>query len=190
MTLLHQYLIAGLWGVWLLIWLAAAGTSKENARRESGLSRASHGIPLGLAGWLLIERRFPLGALNARFMPEAEWPFVVGAVIVALGLGFAVWARFYLGRNWSGTVTIKRDHELIRTGPYRWVRNPIYTGMLLGFIGSALARGQWSGVLAVAIAFAAIWHKVRIEERVLHETFGAQYDAYRNEVASLIPLVL
>jgi protein-S-isoprenylcysteine O-methyltransferase Ste14 len=184
------YLIFGLWIAWLAIWLLAAGNTKETLRRESGWSRLSYTVPLWIAAYLMIARHIPWEPLNRRIVPDAAWPVIVGAAIVLLGLGFAVWARFYLGRNWSANVTLKRDHELIRTGPYRWVRNPIYTGMIVAIIGSALARGRWAGVLAAFLMTASFWYKARKEEQVLHDAFGAEYDAYRRDVASLIPFVL
>lgn len=190
MSLIHQYLIFGLWLAWLIYWMAASRGNKEVAQRESGASRASHLIPLSIGAWLLFAQRTPWAPLNERFVPLAEWPFVAGAILVALGLAFAVWARVYLGGNWSGTVTLKRGHELVRSGPYRFVRNPIYTGLIVAFIGSALARGMRGSVLGVAIAFGAVWHKSRIEERVLHDAFGEQYDDYKRETAALIPFVL
>ena len=95
-----------------------------------------------------------------------------------------------LGRNWSGVVTVKQDHELIRSGPYRYVRHPIYTGLLIAFAGSAIARGEWRGILALAIVFAALWRKLRLEERWMIETFGDAYLRYRAEVRALIPFVL
>ena len=111
-------------------------------------------------------------------------------VVTALGLGLSVWARVHIGGNWSAIVTIKRDHALVRDGPYRYVRHPIYTGILLAFVGSALARDEWRGVLATAIAFAALWRKLRLEELWLTEVFGDEYRRYRNEVRALIPFVL
>lgn len=189
-SVLHHYLILGLWLAWLIYWLVASRGNKEVAQRESPASRASHGIPLMIGAWLMFAQRVPWPALNERFVPFAEWLFVAGAILVALGLAFSVWARVYLGGNWSGTVTLKRGHELVRSGPYRFVRNPIYTGLIVAFIGSALARGQWSSVLGVVIAFGAVWHKSRIEERVLHDAFGRQYDDYKRDTASLIPFVL
>src|SRR6185312_1899697 len=69
----------------------------------------------------------------------------IGIALLIAGLGFSIWARRRLGRNWSGTVTVKHDHELVRTGPYRWVRHPIYTGILLGFVGSTVALDEWRG---------------------------------------------
>ena len=95
-----------------------------------------------------------------------------------------------LGRNWSGIVTVKQDHELVRSGPYRWVRHPIYTGLLIAFVGTAISRGEWRGVLAVLIVFAALWRKLQLEERWMIETFGDAYLRYRAEVRALIPFVL
>ncbi len=87
-------------------------------------------------------------------------------------------------------MTLKQEHELIRSGPYRLVRHPIYTGLLLGFIGTAMARDEWRGWLAVLIAFAALWRKLRLEERWLTEQFGESYRQYRAKVAALLPFVL
>ncbi|HEV8446111.1 MAG TPA: isoprenylcysteine carboxylmethyltransferase family protein [Gemmatimonadaceae bacterium] len=190
MAFFSSYLIPALWVAWLAGWWLAARNTKQTARRESLGSRLSYTVPLGIGVWLLISRRIPWPALNARFVPLATWPYVVGVALVVVGLAFATWARVYLGRNWSASVTLKRDHELVRSGPYRWVRNPIYTGILVALAGSALARGQWSGVLAVVIAFGSFWYKARLEERVMHAAFGESYDAYRREVKSLIPFVL
>jgi protein-S-isoprenylcysteine O-methyltransferase Ste14 len=110
--------------------------------------------------------------------------------MVAAGLAFSVWARVYLGRNWSASVTVKQDHELVQSGPYRLVRHPIYTGLLLALLGTAVARGDAQGFVAVAIAVAAIWRKLRLEERWMQETFGETYAHYRAHVPALIPHLL
>jgi protein-S-isoprenylcysteine O-methyltransferase Ste14 len=130
------------------------------------------------------------GVLGERFLPDAPATFWAGFAIVALGLGFTVWARVVLGRNWSGIVTVKQDHELVTEGPYRWVRHPIYTGLVVAFAGSATARGEWRGVLAVLIVFVALWRKLTLEERWMIETFGDAYLRYREKVRALIPFVL
>ncbi len=163
---------------------------KASARREPLGSRLLHVVPLAVAALLLWVPSVPLPWLNIRFIPWAEWGFWVGAALAAAGLLFTVWARRHLGRNWSGIVTVKQDHELVVSGPYGYVRHPIYTGLLLAFVGSALARGEWRGVLAVLIVFLALWRKLRLEERWMVEQFGAQYRAYSGRVAALVPLVL
>ncbi|HEY6827502.1 MAG TPA: isoprenylcysteine carboxylmethyltransferase family protein, partial [Gemmatimonadaceae bacterium] len=92
-----------------------------------------------------------------------------------------------LGRFWARNVSRKADHRVIDTGPYALVRHPIYTGLLVAFIGSAIALGEWRGVLAVLLAWAAFWRKLRVEERWMIERFGEQYRAYRKRVPALVP---
>jgi len=106
------------------------------------------------------------------------------------GHSFAWWARLHLGKLWSGRVTRKEGHRVVDTGPYALVRHPIYTGLLLAFVGSALARGEWRGVLAVLIVLAALWRKLRLEEKWMREQFGENYQQYSRRVAALVPFVL
>jgi protein-S-isoprenylcysteine O-methyltransferase len=106
------------------------------------------------------------------------------------GLGFSLWARFALGRNWSGTVTIKRDHELVRSGPYAIVRHPIYSGILLALLATAIARGHLGAFVGLAVAALTLRLKALSEESFMVEQFGAQYSAYQREVKALIPFVL
>ena len=183
-------LVGVLWLAWAVYWFVAARSVKTTRREESPLSRAAHIVPLGIVAWMLWAPALPGHFLEGRFLPATPATYWTGVVIVALGLLFAIWARNVLGRNWSGIVTLKQDHELIRSGPYRYVRHPIYTGLLIAFAGSAIARGEWRGLLALAIAFAALWRKLRLEEQWMVETFGDAYLRYRAEVRALIPFVL
>jgi protein-S-isoprenylcysteine O-methyltransferase Ste14 len=187
MEVVYVSLIPALWLAWCVYWFAVARDVKATTREESAGSRATHILPLVVAAWLLWAQRVPGEMLNSPVLPRSPVLYFTGAAVLACGLGFAVWARRHLGRNWSGTVTLKDNHELIRSGPYRYVRHPIYTGLLLGFAGSALARDQWRGVLALPIAWLAFWLKLRVEERWMLETFGDAYARYRAEVPALIP---
>jgi protein-S-isoprenylcysteine O-methyltransferase Ste14 len=186
----YNYLIPALWLGWGIYWCVSARDVKATTRQEGAASRLAHIVPLAIAALLLLTRWLPIPLLYLYFLPHTALTFFIGAGLVACGLAFAIWARAVLGRNWSGTVTLKQDHELIRRGPYRWVRHPIYAGLLLAFLGSALARGQWRGLLALAIVFFALWRKLRHEERWMSEAFGDEYAKYRAEVAALIPFVL
>jgi len=191
MDTLYRCLVPGLWIAWLLYWRISAAGVKAARRRESPASRAAHLMPLAIAGLLLwVNPIAGGGVLFERFLPQSDGTYRTGALLLALGLAFSVWARVYLGRNWSATVTVKEDHELIRSGPYSLVRHPIYTGLLLGFIGTAIVRGEWRGVLAVLIVFVALWRKLRLEERWMSETFGEEYRRYREHSAALIPYLL
>jgi protein-S-isoprenylcysteine O-methyltransferase Ste14 len=190
MHIFYRELIPALWIAWLIYWRISASGVKAVQRRESAASRAAHIVPLVVAGILLYMRDIPGGGvLFERFLPRGYTSYWSGAALVVLGLALSVWARTHLGRNWSGTVTVKQEHELIRGGPYAYVRHPIYTGLLFALIGTAIVRGEWRGVLAVLIAFAALWRKLRLEERWMIETFGDEYRRYRERTAALIPFI-
>src|SRR6201999_1195277 len=141
----------------------------------------AHIIPLIVACLLLWPAHLPGHFLEQPIVAWNDALYPIGAILVAIGLLFACWARYVLGRNWSGIVTVKENHELVRTGPYRFVRHPIYTGLLLAFVGSAVARDQWRGVLAVVIVYVALWRKYRLEERWMEQTFGDAYRRFREE---------
>jgi protein-S-isoprenylcysteine O-methyltransferase Ste14 len=114
----------------------------------------------------------------------------MGAALTIAGLLFAVWAREHLGRNWSHSVTIKQGHELITTGPYTAVRHPIYTGILIGFLGMAIAISQVRGFIAFALMFLGFWVKLRLEEQWMRTQFGESYATYSQKTAALVPYLL
>ena len=182
-----QELIPLLWLVWLLYWWLGAGRLKAVVRRESRLQRTSHGIPLLLAALLFLLPGHVWGVLATPFIARSWTGYGIGVALVALGLGYAVQARRHLGANWSAAVTLKQKHALVQSGPYRHVRHPIYTGMLLAFVGSALALAEWRGVLAVLVAAGALLVKLRREERWMLERFGDDYAKYRKTSWALLP---
>ncbi|HEY7640477.1 MAG TPA: isoprenylcysteine carboxylmethyltransferase family protein [Steroidobacteraceae bacterium] len=190
MTYAYRYLFPALWLGWMGYWWAASFNVKTAARHETLPSRLAHIVPLMLAFLLLFPERSLIPALGQRFMPYFAAAFWVGAALTLAGLLFTVWARVHIGRNWSGTVTVKHDHDLITSGPYRYVRHPIYSGLVLAFVGSALARGEWRGVVALALVVGSFWRKLRLEERWMREQFGSAYEEYSRRVAALIPFVL
>ena len=109
-----------------------------------------------------------------RFLPASNLVIAAGLAIEALGLFLAIWSRRALGRNWSGEISIKVDHELVRFGPYRWLRHPIYTGLLAMYVGTAIGAGEWLSLIGLAMAGFAYWRKIRIEEANLEAAFGAE----------------
>jgi protein-S-isoprenylcysteine O-methyltransferase Ste14 len=191
MARFYNILFTMLWVAWVTYWWALSRSVKVNVRRESVYSRRSYLVALLLAIVLLSVPDLPIAFLGGRFLPAATGPLWngIGAVLVVVGLLFTVWAREHLGRNWSDVVTIKVDHELVTSGPYRVVRHPIYTGLLVAFLGQALARGEWRGLLAVALALWAFWRKSQVEERLMREQFGTAYEEYSQRVAALVPLI-
>jgi protein-S-isoprenylcysteine O-methyltransferase Ste14 len=184
---LYAQLIPALWLIWLIYWFIAGRNVKPTQRHESVGSRAAHIVPLILGAWLLWAPRLPRGFLGGKMFAPSVASYFIGVGVLAAGLVFSIWARVHLGRNWSGTVTVKQDHELVRDGPYRYVRHPIYTGLLAAFVGCAIARDEWRGLLAIAIIYAGFWRKLKLEERWMTEQFGEAYLRYMTQVPALIP---
>lgn len=123
------------------------------------------------------------------YYPATGGPLVyIGLILCAAGIGFAVWARIHLGRNWSPVPAIKEEHELITSGPYRYARHPIYTGILLAMIGSALVAGLY-WLLIFLMFLVMVLFRVRIEESYMMKLFPTQYPEYRRRVKALIPFV-
>ena len=184
---LQGYLMSSMWIAWAAYWVAASRNVKSTVRRESLPSRLAHLVPLAVAVFLIWTPHVAWPVLEMRFLPASPWLLPVGALLTLAGLLFTVWARVHLGRNWSGTVTLKQGHELVTSGPYALVRHPIYTGLLLAFAGSALVRGEWRGILALALVYGSFWFKLRHEEAWMREQFGAVYQAYSERVPALLP---
>lgn len=187
----HDYtVVAGLWGLWVVYWTLMAWQVKPARRHESVLKSATHLVPLAVAGIMVGWPHPDWGWLTSPSLAPDIVKTGAGWLLIVAGLLFTVWARVRLGRNWSGIVTLKQDHELVRSGPYRWVRHPIYTGLLLAVAGTALIVGQWRGVMGWAIVFASFWFKLRREERWMLEVFGEQYSDYRRHTKAIVPGVL
>ena len=183
-------IVGAIWTVLLVVWVVAAVTTKRTVRRETGPARLAQ-LGINVSAWLLMTNRVPVrGALHERFVPDTPAVAWAGVALAIAGAAFALWARFTIGRNWSGTITLKSEHELITRGPYSIVRHPIYTGLLLTLLGTALVVGEWRGLAAVALAFIGWRWKSLIEERVMVEQFGPAYVDYRHRVKALIPFVL
>jgi protein-S-isoprenylcysteine O-methyltransferase Ste14 len=178
------------WVVFLLYWQIKAANTKSNQRLESAASRILRVFIFLIAIVLLSTTRIPLPWLYLQLWPAGLLPFWLGAAVTIAGLLFAVWAREHLGSNWSRSVTIKQGHELITTGPYAVVRHPIYTGILIGFLGMAIAISQVRGFIVFVLIFLALWIKLRMEEQWMRSQFGEAYAAYVRQTAALVPYLL
>ena len=186
-VLIYRQLMLGLWLAWLLYWVISALSAKTTRRRESLGSRLSHVVPLLIGVALIVWPRVPSDWLSLRLLPHRPLTYAVGVALLVLGLAFTVWARLHLGRNWSGTVTLKEGHELIRSGPYAYVRHPIYTGLLVALLGSAVACGELRAMIGLSVVAGAFILKLRLEERLMREIFPGQYQRYCAQVPALVP---
>jgi protein-S-isoprenylcysteine O-methyltransferase Ste14 len=190
MLWLYESLFPVLWIGFLLYWQVKAAGTKATKRLEPALSRIVRAVVFLSAILLMSWRHIPVSWLSRQFLPQTPWTFWLGAAITAAGLLFAVWAREHLGTNWSRSVTIKQDHQLIVTGPYALIHHPIYTGILAGFLGSALALAQMRGIVAFVLISLVLWYKLRMEEQWMRTQFGTPYEAYSRRTAALVPFVL
>ncbi|HKD54316.1 MAG TPA: isoprenylcysteine carboxylmethyltransferase family protein [Steroidobacteraceae bacterium] len=180
----HRHLIVWLWCAWALYWVLTALSTKTTVRRQSPTSRIGYVAALA-AGAVLIA--WPWSWLGVRLWPRSFGAYWFGVAVLAAGLAFSVWARVHLGRNWSGSVTVKEGHELIRTGPYALVRHPIYTGLIIAVAGTAITSGTVRALLGLAIVAASLAWKLRAEESFMRETFRGEYERYSAQVPALIP---
>jgi protein-S-isoprenylcysteine O-methyltransferase Ste14 len=189
------------WAIWAVTWIAAAAWANRTLKRP-GIGQEWGYRILTLTGFVLLLGFFgryanghlqagslpgPLGARLWTLPPNLAWAMVW---LVAAGFLFAWWARIYLGRLWSGSITRKEGHRVVDTGPYRFVRHPIYTGLIAAGIATAAVNGTPRAVVGALCLIAGYWLKARIEERFLRGELGAEaYDAYARKTAMLIPFV-
>ena len=178
------------WGFFFLFWIISAFQNRQDTQRTESLpSRAVNIILYGVAAALLLFEWKCVAALSARVAPDGYGIPLTGWVLQTAGLGFALWARKHLGKNWNAQVALAKDHHLIQSGPYQVVRHPMYLGILAGMFGTAIVIGQVRGLLAaVAVLIALIW-KIRGEEEILRGHFGERYHQYSKEVKSIIPFL-
>ena len=182
--------IEAAWIAFLAYWFIMAFRVKRTVKRQGLGGRVRHLLLGAVAFMLLFDDRIPWGPLATRFIPAVwTWAFL-GAALTWAGVGLAIWARTILGGNWSALVTVKQNHTLIRSGPYSVVRHPIYSGLLLAGLGTALAVGEVRGLLAVALALFVWLDKSRTEERFMIEQFGREYEEYRQHTRALVPFIL
>ena len=179
--------INALWILFGLYWLVSAFQRKKTKQRENWGQRLRYVLPLVVASYLLSRPEAHYGWLGARFVPASDAVGWVGVLLTAAGVAIAFWARWHLGANWSGVVTLKEGHELIRTGPYRTIRHPIYTGILLALLGTAVAVGEVRGLLALAIAWLSFYIKARREESFLTQEFGPGFAEHRRHTGMFLP---
>ena len=177
------------WTLFFTFWGYKALNVKSTERHEAVLSRAVHIAAWAAAAGLAFTPWLRFGWLGMRWLPHGALLFPLGMAITWLGLGIAIWARRYLGSNWSASVTLKKGHELVRSGPYALVRHPIYTGALLAMLGTAVADAELRGLVALFLLGISFWRKIRIEERWLTEHFGDGYHRYQREIKALVPFV-
>jgi protein-S-isoprenylcysteine O-methyltransferase Ste14 len=180
-------LLEYVWAAFGLYWIAVARGVKATQTGESPFYRIMRLAILVITFTLLFWERTAIGFLARRFMPQLPAVAYAGFLATLAGLTTALWARIHLGQYWSDKVVLKVDHQLIRTGPYAYMRHPIYSGVLLGVAGTAVVLGQWRGLLAFLILLANYWVKAEWEERILSARFGQEFHDHQQRAGFLFP---
>jgi protein-S-isoprenylcysteine O-methyltransferase Ste14 len=182
-----QQIVYGSWILFGIYWLVSAFRAKKTEKRELPAERLGHMIMMAAGYILLFQPNDHWGVLNQRFLPDASRIARLGAGMTLAGVLLAIWARWNLGKNWSAAVTIKQGHQIIRAGPYAYIRHPIYTGMPIAVIGSALTAGEYRGVLAFATILFGFYRKARKEETFLAANFGEPFIAHKRRTGFFLP---
>ncbi len=170
------------WAVFWLYWLVAAFSTKRGRVPWSRELRIRAVIVVVV---IILVR---VGAFRGHRHDTDPWLEGLGLVLFSLGLGFAVWARIHLGRNWGSPMSQKNEPELVTSGPYRWVRHPIYSGILLAGVGTAVAL-DWLWLTAVVLAGIYFLYSATVEERFLTAQFPDDYPEYKRSTKMLVPFV-
>src|SRR5262249_9107777 len=176
-----------LWFAWCIVWLLMAAWSKPSKRREFPWQRLEHLIPMLIGFFLIYNHAAEWSFLAERIVPQNGVVSIGGLLLTLGGLLFSVWARIALGANWSGTVTIKSGHNLIRSGPYRRIRHPIYTGLLASVVGTVLLEGEVRSFLGLADILLALYRKANREEKFLSEEFGDGFVEHAKHTGMFLP---
>lgn len=179
-----------LWLSFYAIWMLAALRTKRAVEKVDWAERLSYTIPVALGYYCMFSSRIGIAWMQTRILPRSQELAITAILVTVAGMAFAVWARVYLGSNWSSVPTIKEKHQLIRSGPYRLVRHPIYTGILLAIMGTFLANGKVRGALSIVLLWIGWQAKIRMEEQFMVRTFGAEYEDYRRTTGALFPRLL
>jgi protein-S-isoprenylcysteine O-methyltransferase Ste14 len=182
-----DWIIRASWTVFVVFWFVAAFNRKRTDHREPPQRLIIHILFMVFAFCFLFGHFAPAEFAERRLWPDALWAAQLGATLTAVGIAFAIWARVHIGRNWSGIVMIKQDHELIRTGPYGRIRHPIYTGLLLAVLGTAIAIGEYRAIIGFALILIGFTYKAKREEALLTEHFGPAFDEHKRQTGFFLP---
>lgn len=179
-----------LWLLMFAFWVLTAIGQKQAIFTESAGQSMKHRFG-AVAGFLLLFAHWlSIGVLGWQVIPARAWLSWLALVIGVAGFALAFWARILLGGEWSSNVSLKTEHRLIASGPYSLVRHPIYTGLLMAMLGTAIAGYEVRMYLGVLVAFCSWWYKSRLEERLLLHAMGQRYSEYQRHTYALIPGLL
>ncbi|HTS34366.1 MAG TPA: isoprenylcysteine carboxylmethyltransferase family protein [Candidatus Solibacter sp.] len=177
------------WMAFAAYWAIGALKTRATVRREPFFARYGVMLIEVIGFTLLFNRDADVGVLSRHIFPPSDRAAMTGIVLTWAGIALAMWARFHLGQYWSGRITLKEGHQLIRTGPYARLRHPIYTGLVLAAIGSALVINHWRCAVGVAVIMIGFVIKAKREEALLAGQFGEAFQEHIRHTGFLLPKI-
>lgn len=185
-------IVSYIWSIFWIYWILAAIKTRSNVKKESSgqmkIERSVH-IILVIIAYVITFFQFKNTFLWNRIIPNYGYAQYIGITILVLSLLFAIWARIVLGRNWSGAIQKVEGQRLVCSGPYKYIRNPIYTAMVCGFFGTFITFRSLTSFIGFCIILITYIIKINREQRFLIIEFGDEYEKYIKGSWALIPYI-
>ncbi len=187
--MIGPWLLAAMWIAYMAEQGIAARRAAPTLRRVKDSLYPAYLVTTVAGLVLMLTPAGDVDVLGLRIVPRTPVWFWGGFAVTVVGLAFAYWSRRRLGRFWGSAIEVKAGHKLVQDGPYRWVRHPIYSGIILAGLGSGIAAGDLGGALGFAILAAGFVVKMRREEKFIAAYFGAEWRAWHERTWALLPYV-
>jgi len=180
----YNWIIIALWVAFVVYWAISARSAKKVAHRDLA------GVWVRYVGFVIVILLiiFLPASFNIAFGAHTPTVMAIGTILCGAGIAFAIWARWHLGKNWNSGPSIQEGHELVTSGPYRFVRHPIYTGLIVALLGSALATNVGWFIIFLFLGSTFVW-RIDREEKFMMQLFPNEYPEYKKRTRKLIPLI-
>ena len=185
---IYKFIIIILWGIFGSYWLYYWVGNKDDAYKQKSTTRMLVWFTLAvifLSGYLPLPVN---NILDIKLLNKTNLSGTTGDLVCCIGTIISIWSRKILGTNWSSVVTLKQDHELVESGPYKYIRHPIYTGMILGLIGTTIVIGNLKALIIIVVIIAGLIKKIFDEEKLLTANL-TEYSDYKKRTKRLVPFV-
>jgi protein-S-isoprenylcysteine O-methyltransferase Ste14 len=186
---IYWNIVAACWVALVLYWIVSGLRVRAPKRTVSLMFTVPNTLLLYMGFVLALMQRFDVAPLSTRLAPTADWFESIATFLAVSGVAFSIWSRSVLGSSWSATVRVHADQRVVSNGPYAFVAHPIYTGISLALLGTALVGGTVGHALGFFLVVISFCLKARKEERLMCAEFGPAYADYRRGVKFMIPFV-